>query len=187
MPITNDKDLSEDFTCSEAKEVARASQSIEAIDSEASERLIKSIEQYEEVNENALALVDSKGDLLFSSLLAVMAERDKRVAMALEIGWTVGGYIGIGMFFNGLSKQALGEGELEKATYLRAFSIAVVRGGVSHVQSEAFDMLIGQLYAINFSVSEKDWDEAHARQTLEDAEVEVMWQDSQNQQITLSL
>lgn len=181
MPITNDKDLSEDFTCSEAKEVARASQSIEAIDSEASERLIKSIEQYEEVNENALALVDSKGDLLFSSLLAVMAERDKRVAMALEIGWTVGGYIGIGMFFNGLSKQALGEGELEKATYLRAFSIAVVRGGVSHVQSEAFDMLIGQLYAINFSVSEKDWDEAHARQTLEDAEVEVMWQDSQNQ------
>ena len=181
MPITNDKDLSEDFTCSEAKEVARASQSIEAIDSEASERLIKSIEQYEEVNENALALVDSKGDLLFSSLLAVMAERDKRVAMALEIGWTVGGYIGIGMFFNGLSKQALGEGELEKATYLRAFSIAVVRGGVSHVQSEAFDMLIGELYAINFSVSEKDWDEAHARQTLEDAEVEVMWQDSQNQ------
>ena len=118
---------------------------------------------------------------MFSSLLAVMAERDKRVAMALEIGWTVGGYIGIGMFFNGLSKQALGEGELEKATYLRAFSIAVVRGGVSHVQSEAFDMLIGQLYAINFSVSEKDWDEAHARQTLEDAEVEVMWQDSQNQ------
>jgi hypothetical protein len=181
MPITNDKDLSEDFTCSEAKEVARASQSIEAIDSEASGRLIKSIEQYEEVNENALALVDSKGDLLFSSLLAVMAERDKRVAMALEVGWTVGGYIGIGMFFNGLSKQALGEGELEKATYLRAFSIAVVRGGVSHVQSEAFDMLIGELYAINFSVSEKDWDEAHARQTLEDAEVEVMWQDSQNQ------
>ena len=64
---------------------------------------------------------------------------------------------------------------------MRAFSIAVVRGGVSPIKSEAFDMLIGELYAIKFSVSEKDWDEAHARQTLEDAEVEVMWQDSQNQ------
>lgn len=180
MPLTNDKDLSEDFTSSEAKAVAKSSQSIEAIDSEASGRLIKSIEQHEEINERALALVDSKGDLLFSSLLALMAERDKRVAMALEIGWTVGGYIGIGMFFNGLSKQALRENDSDKATYLRAFSIAVVRGGVSHVGSEAFDMLIGELYAINFSVSEKDWDEAHARQTLEDAEVEVMWQDSQN-------
>ena len=178
MPLTNDKDLSEDFTCSEAKAVAKASGTI---DSEASEKLIKSIEQYEEVNENALALVDSKGDLLFSSLLAVMAERDKRVAMALEIGWTVGGYAGIGMFFNGLSKQALKENDPDKATYLRAFSIAVVRGGVSPIKSEAFDMLIGELYAIKFSVSEKDWDEAHARQTLEDAEVEVMWQDSQNQ------
>ena len=40
MPLTNDKDLSEDFTCSEAKAVAKASGTI---DSEASEKLIKSI------------------------------------------------------------------------------------------------------------------------------------------------
>ena len=177
MPLTNDKDLSEDFTSSQAKAVAKSS---EIIDSERSGRMVKSIEQHEEINKRALALVDSKGDLLISSLFALMAERDQRVAMALEMGWAAGGYIVIGMLLNNLSKQALREKDSDKATYLRAFSIAVVRGGVSHVGSEAFDMLIGELYAIKFSVSEKDWDEAHARQALEDAEVEVMWQDSQN-------
>jgi hypothetical protein len=180
MPSTEDKDLSEDFTCSEAKAVAKASQSIEAIDSEASGRLIQSIEQHEEINERALALVDSKGDLLFASLAAVMAERDKRIAMSLEIGWAVGGYAGIGMFFNGLAKQAIRENNIDKAVFLRAFSIVSVRVGVPLVESEAFDMLIKELYAIDFAIEEKDWDEAHARQALEEAEVEVMWQDSKN-------
>jgi hypothetical protein len=179
MPTFNDKDLTEHFVASQAADIAETTKKLYP---GVSEKIILSVNNRQEVNNRALALLEEKGEELCSSLFALCAERDPRIAAAVQMGWYVGDFLGIGMFCNHIAKHALEEeGDFDKAVIYRTFCIATLRVGVAHVESETIADIISMIYDAEVtSITEDDWDTAHANLAIEQAENEVMWEDSQN-------
>ena len=142
----------------------------------------------EQVNYKALEIVEDKGAELCSSMFAVMAEELDEVAAIAEMGWAVQQFVGVGHAFNRMSEMVIGIKNLdaeddidwEKAVMYRVFAIAAVRWGIPHVESESFDQFVRPLYAAQVSIPDEDlWDQAHARLQLENAELDVFWNEDE--------
>lgn len=178
-------DLSDDFLNPDILKFAKV---VAEKDLKQAETLRITYRRREYVNNKAKELVEEKGAELCSSLMAVLAEENDEIAAIAEMGWCVNQFKGIGQAFNRLAEMAIGtkkperefEINYEKAIMYRVFSIVAVKWGVPHVESSSFDEFIRPVYALEVGFPTEDmWDQAHARLQLENAELEVMWNEQQ--------
>lgn len=178
-------DLTDDFLNPEILKFAKV---VAEKDKDRAQVLRTTYRRREHVNNKAKELIEEKGAELCSSMMAVMAEEHDEIAAITEMGWAVNQFVGIGTAFNRMAEMTIGMRNLErefeidydKAIMFRAFAIVAVKWGVPHVESSSFDEFIRPLYAVRIGLPDDDmWDQAYARLQLENAELEVLWNENQ--------
>ena len=140
----------------------------------------KLMAQREAVNAAAMEMIDEQGLGPCSAMAVLKAEKDPRLIFVLNVGWAVDGFAGVASFLNNISAKACDAGNFEKAVMLRMFAICALQNGIAHVDSEEVDEILTEVYSLKIEMPNQDeWNEAAARDALEEAETEFLWQESQ--------
>jgi hypothetical protein len=151
-----------------------------SIGDEQSKRISNLLKKRRQVNDKAIEIVNEKGFDLCSSLLGVYAERNSDIAVIIDMGWAVDSFVGVSSFFDRLAIQAVEKNLIEKAVLYRVFSIAVSKVGIGSIEDPTLDEMLGRLYNLEVDApEEEDWDVAHARLVLDEAEGEIFWEKAQ--------
>jgi hypothetical protein len=180
-----DADLSFEFL---NPDILKFAKHVDKKDPRQAKQLREMYRRREQVNYKALQIIENKGAELCASMIAVMAEDHEEIASIAEMGWAVDQFRGIALAFNRMAEMSINlrpshelyEHYFERAVMYRVFAIATLRWGAPHVESSTFDEFIREVYNAEINIPDEDlWDQAHARLQLENAELDVMWNEDE--------
>lgn len=163
----------EEFT---KQDMAPMVELLEHRDPKQAEFMKRQIETHTAINDKARAFIDEHGLIECCSLAHVMAVDNGKLNFVLEIGWQVGGRMGVASYLNSLASSALKQGDEHSAVMMRVFAICSYEYVIQHVEQEDIDEIVTEMYAMTIDKpTTKQWDTAQAIMLMNEAETEFDW------------
>jgi hypothetical protein len=171
----------EEFTRKDLEPMVKILEEREAGNREA-EYIRKKIATHSEINDRARAYIDEHGLTECCSLAHVMAKTNGKLAFVVEVGYQMGGRMGVASYLNSLAESAIKNGDLESAVMMRVFAICSYEYVIQHVENEDIDEIITEMYSMTIdNPTNEQWDMARATLLINETETEFLWEESQEE------
>lgn len=155
---------------------------LEERDKRQADYIKKKIKDHTEVNNLAKQFIDDYGLVESCALATIMSKDNGKLAFVLDIGWQVGGRMGVASYLNALSEAAIKAGDIQSAVMMRVFAICSYEYVIEGARDEDVEEIVREMYDMTIEKpTPEQWDNAHALVVTNEAETEALWDISEEE------